>query len=77
MSVTAYVMLNIKAGEITPVIDEIAKIEVVKRAYPITGDYDALLEIEVEKPKMVEELVINKIQKIASVEKTKTHIAFK
>lgn len=77
MSVRAYVMLNIEPGKIPSVVDELAQIEEVKRAYPITGEYDALAEIEVEEPKMVEKMVINKIQTIEGVEKTTTHIAFK
>jgi DNA-binding Lrp family transcriptional regulator len=77
MSVRAYVLLRVEAGKLNTVIDSIAQLPEVKEAYPITGDYDAIVSIEVENVADIREAVATKIHKIDGVKETSTHIAFK
>jgi DNA-binding Lrp family transcriptional regulator len=77
MAVRAYVLLRVEAGRLNSVIDTIAQLPEVQEAYPITGDYDAIVSIEVENVADIRESVATKIHKINGVKETSTHIAFK
>jgi len=77
MSVRAYVLLRVEAGKLNSVIDAITQLPEVKEAYPITGDYDAIVSIEVENVADIREVVASRIHKIDGVKETSTHIAFK
>lgn len=77
MSVRAYILLNIEAGHISSVIDEVSKIEEVVEAYPITGDYDAIACIEVDDVANMKKAIADSIQNIKGVKKSTTHVAFK
>jgi DNA-binding Lrp family transcriptional regulator len=74
MSVRAYIFVHIKAGRIVPVIEQLARLEGVKEAYPITGDYDAIIRAEVNDVKEVHRKMIDRIHKIDGVTDTATHI---
>lgn len=77
MAIRAYVLLRVEAGKLNSVISSISKLPEVKEAYPITGDYDAIVSIEVENVADIREVVATKIHKIDGVKETSTHIAFK
>ncbi len=77
MPVRAYILLNIEAGKISSVIDEISNIPEVVEAYPITGDYDAIACIEVDDVSNMKKAVADRIQNIKGVKKSTTHVAFK
>lgn len=77
MSVKAYVLLRVEAGKLNSVIDAISQLPEAKEAYPITGDYDAIVSIEVENVADIREAVATKIHKVDGVKETSTHIAFK
>jgi len=77
MSVRAYILVNIKAGKILPVIEQLARLEGVKEAYPITGDYDAIIHAEVSDIKEVHRKMIDRIHKIDGVTDTNTHIVLR
>lgn len=77
MPVRAYVLLNVEAGKLNSVVETISNLDEVKEAYPITGDYDAIVCIEVEDVADIRETVANKIHGIDGVKETSTHIAFK
>ena len=76
MSVRAYVLLRVEAGKLNSVVDSLSQLPEVKDAYPITGDYDIVADIEVEKVADIHELMSTKIHKIDGVKETNTHIAF-
>jgi len=59
-------------GKLKDVISEVQKIENVKAAYPVTGRFDAVIEVEAEDIKKLSSLVIERIQVIEGVERTET-----
>lgn len=77
MSVQAYILINIKAGKILPVIEQLAQLEGVKEAYPITGDYDAIIHAEVNEVREVHQKMIDRIHQIDGVTDTNTHIVLR
>jgi DNA-binding Lrp family transcriptional regulator len=74
MSVQAYILVNIKAGKIVPVIEQLTRLEGVKEAYPITGDYDAIVRAEVNDVREVHRKMIDRVHEIDGVTDTATHI---
>ncbi|MGQ9477872.1 MAG: Lrp/AsnC family transcriptional regulator [Candidatus Bipolaricaulia bacterium] len=74
MSVKAFILIHIKAGKIVPVIEKLARLDGVKEAYPITGNYDAIIKAEVNDIKDVHQKMIDKIHQIDGVTDTSTHI---
>lgn len=74
MSVQAYILVHIKAGKIVPVLEKLGRLEGVKEAYPITGNYDAIIKAEVNDVKDVHQKMIDRIHQIDGVTDTSTHI---
>jgi len=72
MTVYAYILLRCRMGKLKDVISEVQKIENVKAAYPVTGRFDAVIEVEAEDIKKLSSLVIERIQVIEGVERTET-----
>ncbi len=70
----AYVLINAEPGMIWEVAESTLKIEGVKMAHAVTGQFDAVAYVEFAK---VEELgkIIEEIQKIKGVRRTQTLIA--
>lgn len=70
----AYVLINAEPGMIWAVAESALKIEGVKMAHAVTGQFDAVAYVEFAK---VEELgkIIEKIQQIKGVRRTQTLIA--
>lgn len=73
-SVRAYILVNIKAGMILPVIERLSRIEGVKEVYSITGNYDGLIHAQVNEVKDVHQRMIDRIHRIDGVIDTATHI---
>lgn len=72
MTVYAYVLLRCRMGKLGNIISEVQKIENVKAAYPVTGRFDAVVEVEVDDLKKLYDLIIERIQAIEGVERTET-----
>lgn len=70
----AYILVNAEAGAIWEVAEETLKVQGVKTAHAITGQFDVVIFVEFAK---VEELgrVIERIQQIKGVRRTQTLIA--
>ncbi|MHA1269718.1 MAG: Lrp/AsnC family transcriptional regulator [Candidatus Helarchaeota archaeon] len=70
----AFVMLNVKAGKVKEVIQEIRKIPEVIEAYSITGPKDIILRIESEENlESLAKIVVTKIHEINSVINSETY----
>ncbi|MEN2974406.1 MAG: Lrp/AsnC ligand binding domain-containing protein [Candidatus Caldarchaeales archaeon] len=72
MAIYAYILLRCSMGKLKNVIEEAKRLEKLKAVYPVTGRFDAIIEVEVEDLKRLEDLVIDHIQKIDGVERTET-----
>ncbi|MDW8040302.1 MAG: Lrp/AsnC ligand binding domain-containing protein [Nitrososphaerota archaeon] len=70
----AYVLINAEPGMIWDVAEAALKIEGVKMAHAVTGQFDVVVYVEFAK---VEELgrIIEKIQQVKGVRRTQTLIA--
>ena len=70
----AYVLVNSEPGMIWKVAEAALKIEGVREAYAVTGEFDDIIQVEFER---IENLgkIIEKIQNIEGVLKTQTLIA--
>ncbi|MEM0357194.1 MAG: Lrp/AsnC ligand binding domain-containing protein [Candidatus Bathyarchaeia archaeon] len=70
----AYILINAEPGMIWEVAEAAQKIEGVKMAHAVTGQFDVAVYVEFAK---VEELgrIIEKIQQIKGVRRTQTLIA--
>lgn len=70
----AYILVNSEPRMIWKVAEEAVKIEGVKEAYAVTGQFDDIIQVEFEK---MEDLgtIIERIQSIKGVLRTQTLIA--
>jgi DNA-binding Lrp family transcriptional regulator len=70
----AYILINAEPGMIWEVAEATLKIEGVKMAHPVTGQFDAVAYVEFAK---LEDLgrIIEKIQHVKGVLRTQTLIA--
>ncbi|MEQ4716435.1 MULTISPECIES: Lrp/AsnC ligand binding domain-containing protein [unclassified Nonomuraea] len=75
--VTAIVHINAEVDRIPEVAQTIAEIEGVSEVYSITGDYDLMAMVRVAAYEEIAEVVPGRINKVAGVLHTETHIAFR
>jgi DNA-binding Lrp family transcriptional regulator len=71
----AYVFVNVKAGKPKVVARQIAQLEGVKAADACWGMPDVIALVDVKNERALNDLVLNRIAKLADVEHTDTHIA--
>jgi DNA-binding Lrp family transcriptional regulator len=62
---------------INKVIEELKKIEQIKKIMSLTGDYDLLAEIEVETSEELFEIFANQIDLIEGITQSNTHVVMK
>ncbi len=70
--VCAYVLITTSLGKALEVADKVAKVEGVRSACAVTGAFDIIATVDVEKLSDVAELVVNKIHCIEGVCGTQT-----
>lgn len=70
----AYVLISVRTGMVRDVVAELTRLEGVRRADACWGLPDIFVEVQTEDEKVLNELVIDRIQKLDGVERTETHI---
>ncbi|MDF5758491.1 Lrp/AsnC ligand binding domain-containing protein [Spongiactinospora sp. TRM90649] len=75
--VTAIVHIKAEVDRIPEVAQEIAEIEGVSEVYSITGDFDLLAMVRVSAYDKVADLIPGRLNKVAGVLHTETHLAFR
>jgi len=70
----AFILINTERGKLWKVAEEASRIEGVKIAHAVTGEYDVILYVEFLNISELSE-IINKVQSINGVVKTATAIA--
>jgi len=75
MAIYAYVLLRCAKSKLSGVVEGVKEVEGVKSIAPITGRFDAVVEVEVEDLGKLAELVVNRIQALEGVERTETLVA--
>lgn len=73
MRMKAYILVNSEPGMIWKVAETALKVEGVKEAYAVTGQFDDIIQVEFEKMENLGE-IIGKVQSIKGVLRTQTLI---
>ena len=71
----AYVLINVRAGKSKIVAQTLSETPGVRSAHACWGVPDVIAYIEVGSQRELDDLVMEKIQKMEGVERTDTHIA--
>jgi DNA-binding Lrp family transcriptional regulator len=71
----AFVLINIRAGEIREVVQQLKKVDGVKDAYMTFGPYDAVAIVESEDINKLGRILSSSIQPIPGVAETLTCLA--
>lgn len=75
MPIHAYVLLRCSRAKLSEVLEQVKGVEGVKSAAPITGRFDAVIEVEAEDLGKLADLVVGRIQALEGVERTETLVA--
>lgn len=75
--ITAIVLIQADNGRIPETAQAVADTEGVTEVYSCAGDIDLIALVRVRDHEEVAEVVTGRIDKVAGVERTVTHIAFK
>lgn len=70
----AYVLINVRPGKVRDVVGMLSQLEGVRHADACWGLPDVFVYVETPDERRLNELVIDKIQKLEGVERTETHI---
>lgn len=70
----AYVLMNTKPGKVRDILAAVVQLEGVRHADACWGMPDIFVEAQTADEKGLNELVIDRIQKLDGVERTETHI---
>jgi len=70
----AYVLINVRPGKVRDVVGMVGQLEGVRHADACWGLPDVFVYVETPDERRLNELVIDKIQKLEGVERTETHI---
>ena len=70
----SYVLINTKPGKVGDILAALARLEHVRHADACWGMPDIFVEAQTADEKGLNELVIDRIQKLEGVERTETHI---
>lgn len=71
----AYVLINVRPGKVREVVSVVSQLEGVRHADACWGLPDVFAYVETPDEKKLNELVMDKIQRLEGVERTETHIA--
>ena len=77
MAIKAIILGKLGISVIRPVIEELKKIPQITKVMSLTGDYDFLAEIVVDTPEELYEIFANKIDMIAGITASNTHMVMK
>ncbi len=75
--ITAIVFVNADVARIPEVAEAIAALEGVSEVYSVTGQIDLIAMVRVDRHEAIADVVADRINKVAGVTATETHIAFR
>jgi DNA-binding Lrp family transcriptional regulator len=75
--ITAIVFVNAEVARIPEVAEEIAGLDGVSEVYSVTGQIDLIAMVRVHRHEEIAAVVADRINKVAGVTATETHIAFR
>ncbi|WEU39914.1 MAG: Lrp/AsnC ligand binding domain-containing protein [Candidatus Odinarchaeum yellowstonii] len=69
-----FIHLKVTPSKISSALNEIKKIDYIKEAYVVTGDYDIIAKLETPDASLASKIIIEKILKIDGVERSSSSI---
>jgi DNA-binding Lrp family transcriptional regulator len=75
MSARAYVLIEVEAGEIGPVLTALHQLSSIRAADAIIGPYDIVATIEAQDERAIGQLVMDAIHGIAGIKRTTSCVA--
>jgi DNA-binding Lrp family transcriptional regulator len=75
--ITAIVMIDAATDSIPEVAEAVADLDGVSEVYSVAGDVDLIAIVRVREFEQIAEVVAGRINKVAGVLETDTHIAFR
>jgi DNA-binding Lrp family transcriptional regulator len=75
--VTAIVLVRAEIQRIPEVAQEIAQISEVSEVYSVTGEFDLVAMVRVRAHEELDDVIPGRLNKVAGVTHTETHIAFR
>lgn len=75
--VMAYLLILVKPGEETTVVEKLNQMDEVKMTDVVYGEYDVIAKVEVPDMGALQKFLMEKIRKIDEIERTSTMIAIK
>jgi DNA-binding Lrp family transcriptional regulator len=75
--VTAIILINVERHKINEIAELLADMREISEVYSVSGNYDLIAIVRVERNDDLAELVTNHLLKIHGIEKTETLLAFK
>ncbi|MHA1730344.1 MAG: Lrp/AsnC family transcriptional regulator [Promethearchaeota archaeon] len=73
----AIVFLKVARGSMGEIVDFLGKIPEITRITSITGEYDLVVEVEVDDPERLHQIFTDQIDLADGVEETLTHVVMK
>ena len=71
----AYVLINVRPGKVREVVSAVTQMEGVRHADACWGLPDVFVYVETPDERKLNQLVMDRMQKLEGVERTETHIA--
>lgn len=75
--VTAFILLNVQRGRITPAAQAMLAIDGVTEVHSVSGDYDLVAVVRVRRNDDLAELVTDRLAAVEGLLKSHTLIAFR
>ncbi|MFN8096729.1 MAG: Lrp/AsnC ligand binding domain-containing protein [Dermatophilaceae bacterium] len=75
--ITAIVLINAEVDKIPEVAQAIADLGGVTEVYSVTGDADLIAMVRVHRHEELADVIADRLNKVAGVLSTSTHIAFR
>jgi DNA-binding Lrp family transcriptional regulator len=75
--ITAIVLVETDVERIPEVAGEIAELSGVSEVYSVTGDVDLVAMVRVHEHEQLADVIADRISKVAGIQHTETHIAFR
>jgi len=74
MALSAFILIEVAGDHSKSAYKTIQRIAGVKAAYPVSGNYDLIVQIEADSMEVLSDLLMSKIRAVDGVTKTNTCI---
>ena len=71
---TGYILFNLKPGEKRDFLQSVRKINAVKEAHLVLGNWDAIAKVEAENIQELQKVFFNEIDKLTSITDSRLYI---